>query len=1808
MNARTGFARLRWLCFGVILVSLSSTTAQTVRLAREQQGTLSQGTIPAPTPTLDNPQNFTGSEGAPLSGVTIGGLPNDNCSNPTLVSNGTYAFSTFGATTDGPNEPVNCNFFSFTQIGQDIWFCYTATCTGTATVSLCGSTFDTKMAIYDGCSCPLSGSSIVCNDDFCTLQSQVAFPTTAGHQYLLRVGGYQSATGSGTMNISCAGSGPLCDVQCSSSSFEGESDCGLSTDTVNGGCNSTPPVFSSIVCNQSFCGTLAASGGARDTDWYELQVSSPTQINWSVIAECDIVIGVINNSGVANCAGINGFRVMAQGGPCQQITVTDCLPAGTWWLYIAPPVGATVSCGAEYDAELTCSSCGAPSGACCNGQTCTIVTQAVCSSGGGIYRGDGVPCSPSPCSQPAPPNDFCAQAQPLSVPGVASGSTAFALQDSASYCGTSITGPGIWYSVSGTGHTLTASTCSINTLYDTKLNVFCGTCSDLSCIDGNDDASCSNGSASTISWCSVAGRTYYVLVQGYNNASGAFQLSVSDDGVPCSTAVDCGSSGCSLTCSPGAIPENEPGCGQGTDTVNGGCLSDPPVFSPISCGQTYCGTAARDGINEMTDWYQVQLPSDTQLTWTVAAEFHSLIGIMDNDGVPVCQPDLGFLNYAVGDPCETASVTACLSAGTWWLVVETADVAQFACGAKYQATLSCQPCTAPLGSCCLPGGFCQPSISSYQCDAQGGTWNGPGTSCSPPPCPSPPINDSCFSATSIGDGNFPFTTLHATTDGPDEPSACGLSGYSQLDSDVWYCYVAPCTGTATFNTCSSNFDTKLAVYSGCTCPPGPAVDCDDDGCGSQSQVSVDVIQGGSYLVRIGGYQGAQGSGTLSAQCASSSGACCTGQSCLVTTQAGCTGVFQGVGSTCQASTCASLSCPTCLGDMNSDTIKDGRDIQGFVNCLLGGGANCGCGDLDGNGSVGTSDIPGFATALLAGGTCPNSTKRCLYQIVCMDGPCDNCGFSVGNTCYGPVCANVNTCPATVSTKCGAAQCCVTWNLIACQVPGSFSACTMGDSCTVACDQTPGACCLPNGSCGLMIEVDCRRQGGTYQGDGVPCGLTGACCFANGTCMDTNAACCTAAGGTFKGVGASCTSIPNPCKGACCDNATGACTVKPASQCAGAGVTYGGDGTDCQPLGACCKTDGTCVDTTQACCTASGGTFRGVGSTCADSPCKGACCDNTTGACTIKAPSQCAGAGMTFKGLGTSCSATGACCKIDGTCVNTTQDCCTAAGGTFGGVGTACNDATNPCKGACCNSTNGNCTITAPNGCGGAGQSYLGNGTTCSASGACCVGNTCLQTTIECCTQIGGFFQSGATCTPNPCPQPFTVQILSEAGAVLTNTTNGTVAIRTTYKLKVTPGATVVAEKQWTIDGAAVPASTVAISTYDFDMPDFTDGDGSITPKNLVAADLKNNELTLFWTKPAVRSLKLRVKDNNGVESYAAIFVNIRHDSDPNKNIYSRVSNTDRARYNPGNYKVCKNHGDWHHAGADEQKYDRGIFTANYRGAKFFIWHRLIIDQYQRWRTLFNVSQSEFPINPALGPNRATDISGTPLTYLTALGGKTPSPVYGYVRLGEYPKVLEKPPSLSGMYPRGLEHVGDDIHPWHALGHSDWKGPLPGPIDDLPGIGDAYSNLAGPKESFWSWHSNIDLFRQTLTPDEAKIVSTVPQDGALSVPKTAAAFNVYILFDRPVSTAGLITAPAGTEDPKKSNQAQLRKAAVTLQLLPAGPVVTASAVALVNANDYRVHKVTFAAGTLNTIGQYKVTITGASPGYESKTIKFTVVNP
>ena len=145
----------------------------------------------------------------------------------------------------------------------------------------------------------------------------------------------------------------------------------------------------------------------------------------------------------------------------------------------------------------------------------------------------------------------------------------------------------------------------------------------------------------------------------------------------------------------------------------------------------------------------------------------------------------------------------------------------------------------------------------------------------------------------------------------------------------------------------------------------------------------------------------------------------------------------------------------------------------------------------------------------------------------------------------------------------------------------------------------------------------------------PCGgPTGACySLLEETCTITTEDVCEDSNGVYAGDATTC-SDPN---GACCLDWLGdggPCIVVFAGVCTEMGGTYQGDGTSCAPLGACVMPDGSCIETTEICCT--GGSW-------ASGPCAiiGACCAED-GSCSMMTEADCESSEGTYQGDGTVC--------------------------------------------------------------------------------------------------------------------------------------------------------------------------------------------------------------------------------------------------------------------------------------------------------------------------------------------------------------------------------------------------------------------------------------------------------------------------------------------------------------------------------------------------------------------------------------------
>jgi len=160
------------------------------------------------------------------------------------------------------------------------------------------------------------------------------------------------------------------------------------------------------------------------------------------------------------------------------------------------------------------------------------------------------------------------------------------------------------------------------------------------------------------------GLQYYIGVDGWGGDCGHYELLVDRYEEPCC---------CLIECDPEDTFEDEPcrfGSG-GLDDTNGGCGSEPPVYSPISCGETYCSTSYFDGSFRDTDWYEIECPEAVELQWLGLAEFPMVMGVVDTGFVPDCNLAMGLDPFAICDACKPCIVdpVVCPAGGTAWLWV-----------------------------------------------------------------------------------------------------------------------------------------------------------------------------------------------------------------------------------------------------------------------------------------------------------------------------------------------------------------------------------------------------------------------------------------------------------------------------------------------------------------------------------------------------------------------------------------------------------------------------------------------------------------------------------------------------------------------------------------------------------------------------------------------------------------------------------------------------------------------------------------------------------------------------------------------------------------------------------------------------------------------------------------------------------------------------------------------------------------------------------------------------------------------------------
>jgi len=197
--------------------------------------------------------------------------------------------------------------------------------------------------------------------------------------------------------------------------------------------------------------------------------------------------------------------------------------------------------------------------------------------------------------------------------------------------------------------------------------------------------------------------------------------------------------------------------------------------------------------------------------------------------------------------CESMTSSACASLGGSWNGANT----------------GCAWVDCPRsGACCLEDIICVVQLES-DCQQQGGMFLGSNTNCEEVACGDAVSNDACVDALLVSDGEVGYSNIDADSD--------LLDGSCEAYNDIWFRYVATCTGILTLSTCNLvDYDSYLGCFPGWNCSDLVAIGCNDDSedCSNYSSyLQVQVTAGEPYLIQVGGWdENSIGSGTLSIEC------------------------------------------------------------------------------------------------------------------------------------------------------------------------------------------------------------------------------------------------------------------------------------------------------------------------------------------------------------------------------------------------------------------------------------------------------------------------------------------------------------------------------------------------------------------------------------------------------------------------------------------------------------------------------------------------------------------------------------------------------------------------------------------------------------------------------------------------------------------------------------------------------------------------------------------------------------------------------
>ena len=490
--------------------------------------------------------------------------PHDECVNAIAVRESEpYEGSTFGATGHDESSCARNDY-------ADVWHSLTPVSSSNYRISLCGSAFDTTLAVFNWC----GGTELACNDDSCGYQSEVVVALNAGQTYIIRIAGYAGETGSYILLVErCM---PLENDECVNATpieqgvrYYGNTECAAGIDESSCGSNDYADVWHSFTPASSSNYRISLCGSAFDTTLAVFNWCGGTELacnDDSCGYQSEVVVAL--NAGqtyvirIAGYAGETGSYILLvercmppENDECVNATpveagvrycgTTGCAAGGDEsscgdndtadvWHSFTPASSGNYRislCGSAFDTTLAIFDACAGAELACNDDSCDFQSEVVVRLNArqtymiriaGYYGDRGAytliveQCVP-------PENDDCTKAIPIEEEAAYHGNTSCAAGVDQSSCGEKDSSD-VW-------HRFTPTTTGIVTLsldgseFDTTLAVFDQwAASELAC---NDD-SCGD-LQSEITMFMTAGSTYLVRVAGYQGARGDYTLVVTSN-------------------------------------------------------------------------------------------------------------------------------------------------------------------------------------------------------------------------------------------------------------------------------------------------------------------------------------------------------------------------------------------------------------------------------------------------------------------------------------------------------------------------------------------------------------------------------------------------------------------------------------------------------------------------------------------------------------------------------------------------------------------------------------------------------------------------------------------------------------------------------------------------------------------------------------------------------------------------------------------------------------------------------------------------------------------------------------------------------------------------------------------------------------------------------------------------------------------------------------------------------------------------------------------------------------------------------